>query len=49
VILAAYCSGDGLDRVVASLDAQWLPQDEFETAPESFLFSHDRDTDWLRA
>ena len=31
VIVAAYCSGDGLDRVVASLDAQSLPQDEFES------------------
>jgi len=31
VIIATYCSGEGLQRVIDSLDAQTLPQDEFET------------------
>ena len=31
VVIAAYQPGDGFDRVLASLDAQTLPQDEFET------------------
>ena len=31
VIVAAYCPGDGIERVIRSLDAQTLPQDEFET------------------
>ena len=30
VIVAAYKPGDGFDRVIGSLDAQTLPQDEFE-------------------
>lgn len=30
VIVATYCSGSGLDRLVASLDAQTLPFDEWE-------------------
>ncbi|WP_147392133.1 glycosyltransferase family 2 protein [Amnibacterium setariae] len=30
VIVAAYRPGDGFDRVIDSLDAQTLPQDEFE-------------------
>lgn len=30
VIIAAYCPGDGILRVVHSLDRQTLPQDEFE-------------------
>lgn len=31
VVIAAYRPGDGFDRVMTSLDAQTLPQDEFET------------------
>ena len=31
VIVAAYCAGPELDHVVASLDAQSMPQDEFES------------------
>lgn len=31
VVIAAYQPGDGFDRVMASLDAQTLPQDQFET------------------
>ena len=31
VVVAAYRPGEGLNRVVDSLDAQTLPQDEFET------------------
>ncbi|MDH2443076.1 glycosyltransferase family 2 protein [Amnibacterium sp. CER49] len=31
VIVAAYRPGDGITRVIDSLDAQTLPQDEFET------------------
>lgn len=31
VVIAAYQPGSGFDRVMASLDAQTLPQDEFET------------------
>ena len=31
VVIATYQPGEGLDRVLASLDAQTLPQDEFET------------------
>ena len=31
VVIAAYQPGGGFDRVMASLDAQTLPQDEFET------------------
>ncbi len=31
VVIAAYQPGDGFDRVMASLDGQTLPQDEFET------------------
>ena len=31
VIVAAYRPGEGLDGVISSLDAQTLPQDEFET------------------
>lgn len=31
VIIAAYRPGDAFERVIASLDAQTLPQDEFET------------------
>jgi glycosyltransferase involved in cell wall biosynthesis len=31
VVIAAYQPGDGFDRVITSLDAQTLPQDEFET------------------
>ena len=30
VVIAAYQPGDGFDRVMASLDAQTLPQDQFE-------------------
>jgi glycosyltransferase involved in cell wall biosynthesis len=30
VIIASYCPGEGLNRVIDSLDAQTLPQDEFE-------------------
>lgn len=30
VVIATYCSGDGLRRVMDSLDAQSLPQSEFE-------------------
>ena len=30
VIIASYCPGGGLNRVIDSLDAQTLPQDEFE-------------------
>lgn len=30
VVVATYCSGPGLDRLVASLDAQSLPSDEWE-------------------
>ena len=31
VVIAAYRPGNGFDRVMTSLDAQTLPQDEFET------------------
>lgn len=31
VIVAAYKSGDGINKVIRSLDAQTLPQDQFET------------------
>jgi glycosyltransferase involved in cell wall biosynthesis len=31
VVIAAYSPGDGFNRVIDSLDAQTLPQDEFET------------------
>ena len=31
VIIAAYQPGDAFQRVIDSLDAQTLPQDEFET------------------
>jgi hypothetical protein len=31
VVIATYQPGDGFDRVIASLDAQTLPQDRFET------------------
>jgi hypothetical protein len=31
VVIAVYRPGDGFDRVIASLDAQTLPQEEFET------------------
>ncbi|GAA4753888.1 glycosyltransferase [Amnibacterium soli] len=31
MVIAAYSPGDGFDRVMASLDSQTLPQDEFET------------------
>lgn len=31
VIIAAYRPGDGFDRVIRSLDAQTLPQEDFET------------------
>ncbi len=31
VVIAAYRPGEGFDRVIRSLDAQTLPQDEFET------------------
>lgn len=31
VIVPTYCSGEGLDRVMASLDAQTMPAAEFET------------------
>ena len=31
VIVAAYRPGDGIERVISSLDRQTLPQDEFET------------------
>lgn len=30
VIIATYCSGSGIDRVMASLDRQTMPQDDFE-------------------
>jgi len=30
VVVATYCPGDGLDRLIASLDAQSLPRDEWE-------------------
>lgn len=31
VVVAAYQPGDGIDRVISSLDAQTLPQEQFET------------------
>lgn len=31
VIVAAYKSGDGINKVIRSLDPQTLPQDQFET------------------